>query len=160
MRKIKQTRILAGLFLALALAARGSAQSSEDQSPRERGGRPLKTQAGILIDLEILTRAEERAEALRAKMFDIQMQEIGLQARIDELDYRLRPENIQRALAFVGSVRPMDELRADLRESLEKEKARVNTRLELLVSGRERLEAAIGRADAEVERLRQLLTSQ
>jgi chromosome segregation ATPase len=106
-----------------------------------------------------LARAEERAEALRAKLFDLQMQEIELQSRLDHLDYQLTPESIQRALALVGSVRPMDELRDGLRKKLESERARVNKVLEHLASSREQLEAALSRAEAELERLRQRLGS-
>ena len=52
-------------------------------------------------------------------------------------------------------MRPMDELRDALRIRLESEKARVNKQLDLLASTRERLEAAIREADAELERVRQ-----
>jgi hypothetical protein len=75
-----------------------------------------------LVEIEMLIRAEHRAETLRAQLLDLQMREIELQARLEELDYRLRPENIQSALVFVGSVRPMDELRDDLRISIENAK--------------------------------------
>ena len=102
-----------------------------------------------------MLKAYGRAESLRAKLFDLQLQELDLQAHLDELDYRMTPDGIQRALAFVGSVRPLDELRNALRIRLEGEKARVNRQLELLASSRERLEEAIRDADAEIERLRQ-----
>ena len=39
------------------------------------------------------------------------MREFELETRLDELNYQMTPDRIQRALAFVGSVRPMDELR-------------------------------------------------
>jgi predicted nuclease with TOPRIM domain len=87
------------------------------------------------------------------------MRELDLQTRVDDLDYQLTPDSIQRALAFVGSVRPMDELRDALRVRLESEKARLNKQFELLESRRGRLEAAISEADADVERLRQRLGS-
>jgi predicted nuclease with TOPRIM domain len=87
------------------------------------------------------------------------MRELDLQTCVDDLDYQLTPDSIQRALAFVGSVRPMDELRDALRVRLESEKARLNKQFELLESRRGRLEAAISEADADVERLRQRLGS-
>jgi hypothetical protein len=139
---------MAGSFLVLALASEGFAQSA------------ATAQKSNLIELEILTRAEQRAEALRAKLFDLQMGEIQLQSCLEDLDYRLTPEGIRRALAFVGSVRPMDEWRDALRVRLENEKARVNKLLEFLVSSRERLEAEISRSDEEIERLRQRLSLQ
>jgi chromosome segregation ATPase len=171
-------RFLIRLFLALLLAAPGFAQvATAQESPSGGKGEPeQKSKAKpvmidrvadsftardqrdlALIDVELLTRAENRSDDLRAQLLDLQMKEIDLQARLDDLDYRLRPESIQQALSLVGSVRPMDELRDDLRARLEGEKTRVNAQLEVLVSTRARLEAAISDADAECARLRQRL---
>ena len=136
-------RYLIGLFIAL-LAAPGFAQTRDQRDQ-------------ALIEAELLTRAENRVDALRAQLLDLQMKEIDLQARLDDLDYRLRPESLNQALVFVGSVRPMDELRDDLRARIESEKTRVNAQLELLASTQAKLEAAIGDADAECARLRQRL---
>ena len=173
-RQIK--RFLIGLFVALMLAESGFAQTATaQQSPSVVKGsseqklpeKPINVdqadspavvdeqdQAPNLIDLEMLTRAENRLDALRAQLLDVQMREIDLQSRVDDLDYRMRPENIQEALALVGSARPMDELREDLRARLESEKARTNAQLDLLASTRARLEAAIRDANAECVRLR------
>jgi chromosome segregation ATPase len=171
-------RFLIGLFIALLLAAPGFAQvATAQESPSVRKGEPeQKSKAKpvmidrvadsftardqrdlALIDVELLTRAENRSDDLRAQLLDLQMKEIDLEARLDDLDYRLRPESIQQALSLVGSVRPMDELRDDLRARLESEKTRVNAQLEVLASTRARLEAAISDADAECARLRQRL---
>lgn len=139
-------RFVIGLFIALLLAASGFAQTA---------ARDRRDQA--LIDAELLTRAENRSDALRGQLLDLQMKEIDLQARLDDLDYRLRPESLNQALVFVGSVRPMDELRDDLRARVESEKTRTNAQLELLAATRARLEVAISDADAECERLRQRL---
>ncbi|HJQ68304.1 MAG TPA: hypothetical protein VKA70_05005 [Blastocatellia bacterium] len=145
MFKIQIKRSLAGLFLALALGSAAFAQSSESRPPEGRDN---------------AARAEERAESLRARLFEVQMQELDLQNQLDYLDFRLTPDSMQRALAFIGSPRPMDELRDGLRARLESEKQRVNKRLEFLVASRERLEAEIKRADAEVERIRQRSSSE
>lgn len=152
MCKMQITRFFIGLSFVLALAAPGLAQSG--------GGRPAdecekKPGASRFADPDLLSRAEQRAEALRAQLFDLQMKEIDLQTRIDDLDYELTPHRIERALAFVGSVRPLDELRQQLRTKLEREKTRLNKQLEQLELRKERLEAAISEAEAGVERLRQ-----
>jgi hypothetical protein len=112
-----------------------------------------------LVEIEMLVRAEHRAETLQEQLLDLQMKEINLHAQLEDLDYWLLPENTQKALAFVGSVRPMDELRDSLRIRIENEKARVNRQLEILVSRRERLETAASEADMEVEFLRRRLNS-
>ena len=126
------SRILIGIALMAALAAPAQAQS---------------TQSSII-------RAEQRADALRTQLLEQRARQVDLQDRLDDLDYRMTPEAIQHALAFVGSVRPMDELRAALRTRLENEKARVTKQLSLLEASCERLEAAIAEADRNVEQLR------
>ena len=160
MCKLQITRSLAVLFLALALGATGFAQSAGSQPPDEGEKAAPKSHARGLIERDVLARAEERAESLRTRLFELSMQELELQNQLDYLDFRLTPDSIQRALAFIGSPRPMDELRDGLRARLENEKERVNKRLELLGASRERLEAEIKRADAEVERIRERLNSQ
>jgi TolA-binding protein len=157
MSKMLIRHFLAGLFLALTLAGQGFAQSPGGKPPDTSESGSQETQASSLIDAERVAKAEERIEAMRTKLVEIQMQELDLQARLDDLEFRLSPDSIQRALAFVGSVRPMDEMREALRVRLESERARVNRRLELLASSRERLEAAISRAEDELERLRERL---
>jgi hypothetical protein len=160
MCKIQITRLLAGFFMVLALGATALAQSSGSQSSDERDITPVKSQSKGLIERDIMARAEERAESLRTRLFEVQMQELDLQNQLDYLDFRLTPDSIQRALAFIGSARPMDELRDGLRARLENEKERVNKRLEFLATSRERLEAELKRIDAEVERIRQRSNSE
>jgi len=159
MCKLQIKRVLAGLTVGLALATPGFAQSSGDRSPDSRERTTLKAPAQSLIDLELLSRAEQRADTWRVRLFELQMKEADLQGRLEDLDYQLTPDGIQQALAFVASVRPMDELRDALRIRLENEKSRVNKQLELLASSQEWLEVAINAADAEAERLRQRLSS-
>ena len=172
MCKTRLRPFIRGLFMAVIIAAgffqTTSAQRSGSQidpdfkqprtvtfiSPTLGGS---QDQAQRRIDLELLTRAENRADALRAQLGNLQMREMELQARIEELDYQMKPDSIQRALAFVGSARPMDELRANLRARLESEKSRTNTQLEALASTRMKLETALRGAEAECVRLRQRL---
>src|SRR5262245_47504226 len=149
-----QKRLFSTALLAIVLGAQVFAQSSASRSSASCDGNAPKVQQESQSEPDTLARAERRAEELRDKLLALQMQELDLHTELADLDERLMPENIQRALVFVGSARPMDELRAGLREKLENDRARVGKRLELLGSRRERLEAAIVRADAEVERIR------
>ena len=155
MFKRQMTLFLAMLFVALTLGSEGFAQLPQRGSAYACESTTSKAQTNSLIDLEIVTRTEERVEALRDRLFDLQVQEMALHARLDDLDYQLTPEAIQRALAFVGSPRPMDEFREALRIMLESQEARVHRQLELLSSSRERLESAIRETEADLERLRQ-----
>jgi len=157
MSTISTKKALAGLVLALALVAPGLSQSSAGQSPRSRESSATKEKRRS--DVQLLTRTEQRVDSLRTKLLELQMTEAELQARLVELDYQMTPGAIQRSLAFVGSVRPMDELRDALRARLENEKARVNKQLELVASNRERIQAAINAADAEASRIRAQLSS-
>jgi chromosome segregation ATPase len=105
----------------------------------------------------MLARAEQRADSLRERLSDLQDRQLELQGRLEDIEYDITPERIQQALAFVGSVRPMDELREARRTRLETEKARINKQLELLDARGRRLEASIAQADRDVEMLRQRL---
>jgi len=158
---IQIKRVAVGLFVAFVLTAPTMAQPPPERPsplPVRVAGQSLKEeQAPSLIAVEMLKRAEYRGDVLRARLFDLKMKEIDVQARIDELDYRLRPESIQQALALVGSPRPMDELLGDLRARLEGEKGRANQQLELLAATQARLEATIRDADAECALLRERL---
>jgi len=155
--KIQTTPLLTGLFLTLTLASQGFAQSAASNQPSECECAKSREQSSSVDDLKILDRAEKRAEKLRDKQLDIELQEISLQSRLDYLEYRLTPANIQRAITLVGSTRPMDELRNELCQRLEDEKARVKEQVELLNSSRERLEVEVRRANEEIECLRQQL---
>ena len=148
-------RYFVGLLFSIAVTAEAFAQSSTVAERREDC--TLDDKASSLITVEWVARAEQRVEALRTRLLEIQMNELEVQGRIEELDYQLRPDRIQQALAFVGSPRPMDELRGELQKRLEYEKARVTRQLELLASNRKRLEATISSVEREIERARQQL---
>ena len=96
------------------------------------------------------TRAQNAAEVaagLRAQLAEVKAQQADLQQRLLTLDEALKPENIQNSLAGVGSTRP-EELRAQRRRQLEKEKAGVVAQLERLAASQQRLENAVAAADA------------
>jgi len=109
-----------------------------------------------LVDLERLSRAEQRASSLRTELRDVQAKESDLQARAEDLDIALKPENIERSIAGFGTTHP-EELREQRRRQLESEKERVRKQLAQLASSRAQLEQAIAGADVEVERLRKRL---
>jgi myosin heavy subunit len=113
----------------------------------------MEQQQRTLVDLERLSRAEQRAEALRTQLQDVQEKESNLSTRVEQIDFDLKPENIERSVATFGSTRPED-AREARRRALESEKTRVRAQLDLLATSRQRLESAIVTADLEVERLR------
>lgn len=119
----------------------------------------MKFTANLLVVLLFLTltsivayaqappSAAETAENLRFQLIEVQAKEEALRARAAELDEALKPENIERSLAGIGSTRP-EELREARRRQLQKERDGVAAQLQTLETSRLRLEAAI--RDAEV----------
>ena len=106
-----------------------------------------------LVDLERLSRAEQRSADLWKQLREVESQQADLQARLEEIDYNLRPENIERSVAGYGSLHPED-LREQRRKSLENEKLRNQKQLDQLAANHSRLETAIASTDADIERLR------
>ncbi|HEX8922504.1 MAG TPA: hypothetical protein VF766_13610 [Pyrinomonadaceae bacterium] len=113
----------------------------------------MEQQQRTLVDMERLSRAEVRAEALRTQLRDVQEKEGMLQARMEQIDYQLKPENIDRSVSSYGSTRP-EEAREMRRRMLESDKIRTRSQLELYATSRQRLETAIVNADLEVDKLR------
>ena len=109
-----------------------------------------------LVDLERLSRAEQRSAELWKQLREVESQQADLQSRLEEIDYALKPENIDRSVAGFGSTRP-EEVREQRRRQLQGEKLRTQKQLEQLTANRTRLETAIAAADTEVERLRKRL---
>ena len=94
------------------------------------------------------TKAQERAANLRAQLADTEARQTELQSRLQQLEENLKPDNIERSLAGVGSVHP-EELREARRRQLEIEKRSVQSQLDVLAASHSRLETAIAAADAE-----------
>ena len=105
------------------------------------------------IDMERLTRAEQRAEQLRGQLMDIQSKIADFEARLEQIEFALRPENIDASIAGYGSTRP-EVARETRKKQLEGERGRVQVQLKLAETSRSRLEVAVANADAEVDNLR------
>lgn len=90
--------------------------------------------------------AQQSVERLRSQLQDIEAKQAGLEARLRQLDEEMRPENIERSLNLTGSTRP-EELRAQRRLQLEKERASVQSQLDQLATSRTRLQTALSAAE-------------
>ena len=90
--------------------------------------------------------AAESLEKLRAQLIDVQAKEDGLRARAQQLEESLKPENIERSLAGVGSTKP-EELREHRRRQLTIERDNVLAQLKIVETNRQRLETAIANAE-------------
>jgi len=107
----------------------------------------------LLLNLDILTRAEQRAETLRKQVFDLMEKENTTRAKVGQIDNDLRPESIDRTVAFAGSLRP-EELRSTRKKTLEAEKANLENLLVEIQRNRANLDQSVQKADALVEKLR------
>jgi chromosome segregation ATPase len=58
------------------------------------------------MDMERLTRAEQRAEQLRSQLMDIQAKIADFEAKLEQIDWALRPENLDNSTAGYGSTHP------------------------------------------------------
>jgi hypothetical protein len=105
------------------------------------------------LDMERLTRAEQRAEQLRSQLIDIQSKIADLEARLEQVEWALKPENIESSTAGYGSTRP-EAARDARKKQLEGERSRVTAQLKLAETSKTRLEGAVANADAEVDLLR------
>lgn len=110
-------------------------------------------QQRLLLNLDILSRAESRAESLRKQLFEMIEKENSVKTRLGQIQFDARPELIERSVATVGSLRP-EELRDQRKKSLDAEKTNLESLLTQIQASRTTLETNVGKADALVEKVR------
>ena len=91
--------------------------------------------------------AADTAAKLRLQLIEVQTKEGELRTRLQQLDEDLKPENIERSLAGIGSTKP-EELREHRRRQLTIEKNNVLAQLKTLEASKASLESAIATAEA------------
>ena len=118
----------------------------------------MKLRSGLVLIVFVLTfavsgfaqeneSAAEKVERLKAQLFEVQAIEADLRARLQELDESIKPENIERSLAGVGSTRP-EELREARRRQLSIQRDGVLAQLNTIETSRTRLETSIANTEA------------
>ena len=115
----------------------------------------LIASGGFTLPVVAQESGEARATNLRAQLVEVQAKQTELQMRLQQLAEELKPENIERALAGIGSTHPED-LRAQRRRQLEIEKKGVESQLDTLAASRARL----GAIDTALKSLRRALDIQ
>ena len=126
------------------------------RSLESAGGNKVDRQKRLLMNLDILTRAESRADALRKQFYEMIEKESTVQARLEQIKIDSRSEVIDRSVAMMGSLRPED-LRDQRRKSLEAEKRSLESLLTQVQTNRTSLETNVQRADLLVEKVRDKL---
>ncbi len=101
---------------------------------------------GLVFGQEAQSSAET-VDRIKLQLLDLQAKEEQLKYRKIELDEAIKPENIERSLAGVGSTRP-EELREARRRQLTIERDGVLAQLKVLETSRTRLETSLADAQA------------
>jgi len=109
-----------------------------------------------MVDLERLSRAEQRSLQLRTELRDVQAKKADLEAHLEQVEYDLKPENIERAAVGYGTTRP-EELRAQRQRQLEGERNRTRQQFDQLNENEARIQQALATSDTEVDRLQKKL---
>ena len=110
--------------------------------------------AGLVILCPLQNRAQDKhsvaetVENLKLQLIDVKAREDELKLRVQQLDENLKPGNIERALAGVGSTKP-EELREQRRRQLTIERTGVVAKLDETTALRSRLEASLAAAEVE-----------
>lgn len=110
-------------------------------------------QKRLMLNLDILSRAEQRAESLRKQLFELIEKENTVKTRIGQISFDARPEIVERSTALIGSLRPED-VREARRKSLDAERQNLETLLTQIQINRSSLENSLQKADALVEKIR------
>jgi hypothetical protein len=107
------------------------------------------------------TSAAETVDQIKLRLLDLQAKEEQLKYRKIELEEALKPENIERSLAGVGSTRP-EELREARRRQLTIERDSIASQLQILENTRTRLESQLAEAQGRAyqESARQVAPTQ
>jgi hypothetical protein len=113
-------------------------------------------QRRLLLNLDILTRAEQRAESLRKQLFELVEKEDSIKTKLETIGFDIRPEMIERQVSMAGTLRP-EELREMRRKNLEVEKRNMENLLIQIQATKANLEQNVQKADLLVEKLRAVL---
>jgi len=137
------------------LNARLKAIAEELLSPDSKESDNQKVKQ-IATNLDLLSHTEERAEVLRKQLIELIEKETTYRTRLTQMDEDIRPENIERALAGIGTTRTA-EMRDTRRRSLDSERKGLESLLALTGQSRIRLEEDVRQADQLVSSFRQRL---
>jgi hypothetical protein len=117
---------------------------------------PSGKQNPLAQNLDILTRAEQRAETMRRQLLEMTEKETAYRTRLMQLDDDIRSDSIDRSLSGVGTTRT-PELRELRRRQLDNERKGIEVLLGQATSSRVRLDDDVKQADLLVARIRQRL---
>ncbi len=112
-----------------------------------------ENQKRLLMNLDILMRAEQRADTLRKQLFEMIEKESTIRTKLDQIENNIRPETIDREVAFAGTMRP-EELRNMRKKNLDIERTNLTALLAEVQKTKANIDQNVQRADLLVERFR------
>lgn len=101
----------------------------------------------------LLVGEEQRAEGLQGRLRENFERMTASQARLEQVENQLKPENIERLFTGVGLVRP-EEARDTVRKRLSLERQALLTQIEHHRQERTRFQSALASVDVAIQRLR------
>lgn len=116
----------------------------------------MQASQASMVDLERLSRAEQRSSQLRTELREVQGKKADLEVHVEQVENDLKPENIERAVAGYGTTRP-EELRAQRQKQLENDRTRSRQQIDQLAASEARIQQAIATSDVEIDRLQKKL---
>jgi len=116
-------------------------------------------QRKLLWNIEILSKAEGRAEFLRQKLLELTEKESTIRSRLNEIEIESTDETINRSVALIGGLRT-DVLREQKRKALNLEKENLLNLLTQIQNHKLSLQENITKADALVEKLRMVIEAE
>lgn len=121
---------------------------SGDGKPMKRGTNWVVFLLAALCTSQIAAQSSgrERIERLKQELAEVQAKQGELRVRLEQLNEAVKPENIERSLAGIGSTKP-EELREHRRRTLTIERDGVLAQLNKLEERRLSLESAIAVAE-------------
>lgn len=99
-----------------------------DQFALNKGNYLNERQQKLLLGFEILNRAEQRLEILQKFQIELAEKEVAVKSRLIQVEQEMRPDSVDRNIAFVGTTRT-EEFRDSRRRALESEKSNLSALL-------------------------------
>jgi len=96
----------------------------------------------FIVTAQEINSADDKIANLKQQLMEIEWIKTDAQIRLEELDEQLKPENIERAVAGIGSTHP-EELREYRRKVLTIERDGIQTQLDLLEEKRVQIKAQL-----------------
>ena len=112
-----------------------------------------ENQKRLLMNLDILMRAEQRADTLRKQLFEMIEKESTIRTKLDQIENNIRPETIEREISFAGTMRP-EELRNMRKKNLDIERTNLTALLAEVQKTKTNIDQNVQKADILVDKLR------